>query len=283
MRRIPTCRFDHPWRARIAALGGLGSCLLAAALGAAAAPAQAAVPRAGTWESGGVVNPRVTFDVVGPARSRVVHRVSFPIVCKSPGTSWASSDTSARIHADGRFTGAALNSVIRGRFTGRDRAIVTVRTDESADCKSTTHYVVLHRHVFPVRNGRFLSLVSGGVTVGMETSAFGRMVDVEYVDGTVPGTCSDGSQRPLKLEVPIGFVLGAPIRPSGRFDMSVTAAGTRIAISGTFSGGAVAAYLDFSVVLPGGTRCKTPSQPLIGSLFFPMPTSGEGENVASYP
>jgi hypothetical protein len=187
------------------------------------------------------------------------------------------------MRAGGWFTAYGFESVIRGRFTAKDRAEVTVRVSGHGDCKHTRRYVVLHRgRRIAVRTGRYLSLVRGAAAVGLETDAFGRMVRVVHMDGSIASRCSDGSQRPLTLAGPEDLVLAAPIRPSGRFDISA-AAGSSIKIAGTFDGGSVAAVVDLSVVLPDGTRCTALGQPLVGSLAFPHAGGGESTTFPGPP
>jgi hypothetical protein len=279
MARIDTGESDH----RTGATGCLVSCVVAATLAAVPA-AQAAVPKTGAWESGSRSEPRVSFDVRGRAPSRTVQRVSFPITCKGrPSASgWGSTDI-VQMDGSGRFTAYEADSEIRGRFTAKDRAEVTVRSVGFGTCRDTRRYVVIRRgRRIAVRVGDFRALVGGGAAVGLETDAFGRMVSVDYMDGSIPAGCSDGSQRPLTLAGPAGLVLAAPIRPSGRFDISA-AAGSSITISGTFEGGSVGAIVDLSVVLPDGVRCTAPTQPLVGSLAFALESGGESENYPGPP
>jgi hypothetical protein len=106
------------------------------------------------------------------------------------------------------------------------------------------------------------------------------MVRVDYLVGSVPAGCSHGSQRPLTLAGPKRFVLAAPIRWSGRFDITAAGLGSSIRIGGTFAGGSVSAFVHLSVVLPDGTSCTALTQTLVGSLFFPITSSGE---EASFP
>ena len=260
------------------------SCVVVATLAAAPGTARAAVPKLGAWESGRRSEPRVSFDVRGPARARTVRRVSFPIMCNDDPSPVGWGDTTiVRMRAGGRFTAYDFGSVIRGRFTAKNRAEVTVRASGLGDCKGTRRYVVLRRgRRIAVRTGHYVSLVSGAAAVGLETNAFGRMVFVHYMDGSIPSRCSDGSQRPLTLAGPDDLVLAAPIRPSGQFDISV-AAGSSIDIAGTFSGGSVAASVDLSVVLPDGTVCTALAQPLVGSLAFPEASAGEGATFPPSP
>jgi hypothetical protein len=270
---------------RVSARLGDGAALIAvvAATLAMAGAAQAAVPRAGAWESGSRSEPRVSFDVRGPARSRTVQRVSFPITCKGTPSAvgWGGTDR-VRMRHGGRFTTYGGGAVIRGRFTAKNRASVTVRVSDGAGCRDTQRYLIVHRgRRIAVRTGRYVSLVRGGATVNLETTAFGRMVDVEYMDGSIAAGCSDGSQRSLPLAGPDGYVLSAPIRPSGRFDISA-AGGPSITIAGTFDGGSVAALVDLSVVLPGGPQCTARPQPLVGSLAFPFSSGGESE-ISPFP
>jgi hypothetical protein len=158
-----------------------------------------------------------------------------------------------------------------------------VRVSSPGDCKYTRRYVVRHRgRRIAVRTGRYLALVSGAARVGLETDAFGRMVRVEYMDGSIPSRCSDGSQRPLALTGPDDIVLAAAIRPNGRFDISA-AAGSSIKIAGTFDGGSVAAIVDLSVVLPDGTPCTAPTQTLVGALAFQESSAGESATFPSPP
>jgi hypothetical protein len=242
------------------------------------------VPKVGAWESGSRFEPRVSFDVGGPARARTVRRVSFPIACKDNASSVGWGATSiVRMRAGGRFTAYDFNSVIRGRFTANDRAAVTVRASALGNCNDTRRYVVHHRgRRIAVRTGRYLSLVGAAAALGLETDAFGRMVYVEYMDGSIPSRCSDGSQRPLTLAGPEDLVLAAPIRPSGRFDISA-AAGSDIRIAGTFDGGSVAAAVELSAVLPDGARCTAPTQPLVGSLAFPLASTGQSATFPAPP
>jgi hypothetical protein len=161
--------------------------------------------------------------------------------------------------------------------------VVTVRAVGEYGCRDTRRYLVLQRgRRVPVRTGRFLSLVGGGADLGFVTSAFGRMVQVEFMRGSLQADCADGSQRSLPLAGPDGYALTAPIRTTGRFDISATA-GSSIAIAGTFDGGSVAAFVDLSVVLPDGLRCTGRTQPLVGSLAFPYASGGEEEAVPSPP
>ena len=255
-----------------------------AVLAAAPAAAQAASPRVGAWESGSRSEPRVSFDVRGPARSRTVRHVSFPVTCKgSPSAiGWGTTDI-VRVRHDGRFTAYDLGSVLRGRFTAGNRAEVTVRGSEGSDCRDSRRYVVRFRgRRVAVRTGRFLSLVGGGATVGLDTTAFGRMVAVDYFDGSVTADCSDGSQRSLTLAGPEGDVLAAPIRPNGRFDISA-AAGSSITIAGSFDGGSVAAFVNLTTALPAGPQCTARAQPLVGSLAFPLAGARETKVFPSPP
>jgi hypothetical protein len=148
MPRINIDQFGGAAGARGGAIAGLVSCVLAATLAAAAGPAQAVVPRVGAWETGGRSEPRVSFDVRGPARSRFVQRVSFPITCKGdpPLVGWGSTDH-VRRRAGGRFRAVSLGSVIRGRFTARDGAAVTVLSSDLSGCTDTWRYVVFRRVV----------------------------------------------------------------------------------------------------------------------------------------
>ena len=262
------------------------SCVVAATLLVVAGAAQAAVPKVGAWESGSRSDPRVSFDVRGPARARTVLRVSFPIVCKGdPSPIGWGATTIVNARGKGRFAAYDGDSVVRGRFTAKDRAEVTVHSDDGGSCQGTRRYRVVRRgRRLGVRSGQYLSLVTGGATVGLEIDAFGRMVNVAFMDGTVPSRCADGSQRLLTLAGPDEFILAAPIRPNGRFDISAAAAGSRIAIAGTFDGGSLAAIVDLSVVQPDGTRCTAPTQSLVGSLAFPMgSSSGESQNYPGSP
>jgi hypothetical protein len=124
--------------------------------------------------------------------------------------------------------------------------------------------------------------VGGAAEVGLDVDSFGRMVRVEFMNGSIPASCSDGSQRPLPLAGPEGFVLAAPIRWTGGFTISA-AAGSSIRIAGTFAGGSVAAFLNLSVLLPDGTQCTGPAQPLVGSLLYPIASAGENENYPRSP
>ena len=144
---------------------------------------------------------------------------------------------------------------------------------------SCARYVVRHKpHRVRVRDGRFLALVGGGAArAELQVSAFGRMVFVTFLEGPVAATCSDGSQRQLALASPDDLILAAPIRPTGRFEIARAGAGSRIRMSGSFDGGSVAALVDLSNVLPGGSTCRARWATLVGSLAFPAPTVGSGE------
>jgi hypothetical protein len=250
--------------------------VLAAVLFAACGTARAAaVPLPGVWESTGTTEPRVGFAVAGPARSRFVLHVSFRLTCKGQTVGWASTDWVRTRHGR-RFTATDGASSVRGRFTADNRAQVTVRSHGGDGCRDTRRYLVIHhRHPVAVPTGRFLSLVGGGAAVGLETTVYGRMVDVEFMDGTMPADCADGSQRSLPLAGPAGYVLAAPVRLNGRFDIAASAGSTTIAISGSFDGGSVAAFVQLTVTLPGGLRCTARAQPLVGSLAYPLPTGAE--------
>jgi dienelactone hydrolase len=233
---IGTGQLHHRRGVRLGAMVGLVSCVVAATLAAAPGAARAVVPKIGAWESGSRSEPRVSFDVRGPARSRTVLRVSFPITCKGTPSAvgWGSTDI-VRVGAEGRFTAYDFDSVIRGRFTTKNRAEVTVSGSDVGGCKDTRRYVVLRRgRRIAVRTGGYLSLVGGVAAVGLESDAFGRMVRIDYMDGSIPAGCSDGSQRPLTLAGPDDLVLAAPIRPDGRFEISA-AAGSSIKIAGAES------------------------------------------------
>jgi hypothetical protein len=282
---METIKTDESCQASLTALRASGyfvSCVLAVML-AAAASAQAAVPKLGAWESGSHTYPRVAFEVRGSAGSRTVRRVSVPLTCEGIPIGWASDTRVARVHRGGRFRAQAFGSVLRGRFTATGRAEVSVHSSGRPGCGETQRYVVRQRgRRVAVRTGSFPSLVNGGGTVGFATDAFGRMVRVDYLEGSIPAGCSDGSQRPLTLAGPEHYLLTAPIRPNGRFDIAA-AAGSSIKIAGTFDGGSVAAFVDLSVVLPDGTRCTAFTQPLVGALAFPETTSGQSESFPGAP
>src|SRR4051794_13312790 len=282
MKTIKTGEFRQASVAALRKSGYFVSCVLAVML-AAAASAQAAVPKLGAWESGSRTYPRVAFEVRGSAGSRTVGRVSVPITCKGIPIGWGSDTSVARVRARGRFTAQAFGSVVRGRFTAGGRAEVSVHHPGITGCGETQRYVVRQRgRRVAIRTGSFPSLVSGGAKVGLVTDAFGRMVRVDYMEGSIPAGCSDGSQRPLTLAGPEHYILAAPIRPNGRFDISA-AAGASIKIAGTFDGGSVAAFVDLSVVLPEGTRCTGFRQPLVGALASPEASSGQSETFPGAP
>jgi hypothetical protein len=248
----------------------LAACLLAAALGAAPGAA-AAVPHTGSWDSGGRSRPTVGFEVRGPAARRTVGQVSVPITCRGERwpRGWAATEWIARVGASGRFTVySTLGFEVRGRFVTRDRAVVAV-LDHDEGCRGRRRYVVRRtRPRVPVRSGRFLALVGGSAVAQLEVGAFGRMVRIGYLDGSVPATCSDGSQRPLDLGSLDYLWLAAPIRPGGRFDLP-GAGGSSVAVHGTFDHGSVAAFLDVSEVLEDGMDCEASGVALVGSLAFP--------------
>jgi hypothetical protein len=285
MPAIDTGRSGRPAAARLGVSGGLVNCIVAATLAAAPSMAHAAAPRVGAWQSASRSNPRMSFDVRGPARARVVRRVSFPIVCNGdPSPVGWGATTVVRMRANGRFTASDGDFVVRGDFTAKDRAQVIVRSSDGGNCKGTRRYRVVHRgRRIAVRTGRYVSLVTGAASVGLETDAFGRMVRVEYMEGSVPSRCSDGSQRALTIAGPEDSILAAPIRPSGRFDISAAAAGSDIDIAGTFDRGSVAATVDLSAVLPDGTRCTSPTRALVGSLAFPEASSGQSQTFPTPP
>src|SRR4051794_10706319 len=89
MRNINTGEFRQASVAAVRAIGYFVSCVFAAML-AAAASAEAAVPKLGAWESGSRANPRVAFEVRGSSDSRTVRRVSVPLTCKGTPVGWAS-------------------------------------------------------------------------------------------------------------------------------------------------------------------------------------------------
>jgi hypothetical protein len=245
-------------------------------LAAVPSAAGAVAPRRGFWDSGGRSLPSVIFEVRGPAGRRTVSRVSVPLACRGEPVGWGASEATARVRSGGRFT---LDDpgpfVVRGRFTGRGRAEVTVENLEEG-CNGSVRYVVRHaRRRVPVRTGRFLALLAGGAaTAELEVSAFGRMVEIGYLDGSVAATCSDGSQRPLEIRFVDYLGLAAPIRPGGRFDLPGGAAGSSGGIRGSFDHGAVAAHFDMSDVLPDGTSCRARAVTLVGSLGYPFASPG---------
>src|SRR4051794_14245618 len=166
LRRIETGQSRRPASARLGTLAAAVIGVVAATLAVAGA-AQAAVPRVGAWESGSRSEPRVSFDVRGPARSRTVQRVSFPIICKGTPSpvGWGSTDI-VRVRHGGRFKAYGGSAVIRGRFTAHNRAAVTVRSSGGAACTDTRRYVVVDRgRRIAVRTGRYLALMAGGATV----------------------------------------------------------------------------------------------------------------------
>ena len=282
---MPRIDSGHSQRSRSARLGAPRAVVIAAmtaTLFAVPGTARAAVPRVGVWESASRSEPRVAFDVRGPARARIVQRVSFPLTCRGSQSAVGWGATSrVRMRAGGQFTAYNFGSVIRGRFTATNRAEVIVRSDDGGDCRDTRRYLVVHRgRQVGVPAGRYLSLAGGGAEVGLETTAFGRMVDVEFMDGSMPADCADGSRRSVPLAGPDGYALTAPIALNGRFEITATASGSSITIGGSFDGGSVAAFVFLSIVLADGTHCTALPQPLVGALAFPLPT-GVGEGAFS--
>jgi hypothetical protein len=254
----------------------IAGCLIAAAVITRAA--RAAAPGPGDWDSRSPfppVAPRlatVNFEVAGPPLRRVVRRVAAPPWCtpEPPATGYFSAGpASARVRADGRFTIFGGGFVLHGRFVTPTRAEVRVRTDDG-DCGGVRRYAVHRiRPRVPVRTGRYLTLAAGGAELfELEVDVFGREVIVEYLRGSVPAACSDGSQRPLSLLGADG-VIYAPIGPAGRFE----AVGTQppfVHVSGTFSEGAVAALLTVTEVQPDGVTCRARGVPVVGALAFPF-------------
>ena len=249
-----------------------------AAVLATAPAAHAAAPKPGDWDSRNPLPPvastlaTVNFEVTGPPSRRIVRRVAAPAWCTADPASTgylSAGAATARVRADGRFAIAGGGVVLRGRFVTPSRADVRVRT-ENGDCKGLRHYVVRHiRPRVPVSTGRYVTLASGGTELfELEVDVFGREVMVEYLMGSVPATCSDGSQRSLSL-LAADVLAPAPIGPAGRFE----AVGTRspsVHISGTFDHGSVAALLTVAGVQPDGVRCRARGIPVVGALAFPF-------------
>jgi hypothetical protein len=231
-----------------------------------------AVPKSGAWDSGSRTSPTVAFDVRGRVGERSIRRVSVPLSCRgehSP-TGWATGGSAFGVHAEGRFRLIGNSFVVTGRFVRPGRARVVVRSDDGS-CTGVRRYVVHHRPLrTPVRSGRFVALVGNGTARAfLEVSAFGRVVRVTYLEGSVDATCTDGSRRPLPLVAPEDLVLAGPIKPNGRFDVP-DLRGSTLELSGSFDGGAVAALVDLSGMLPDGMRCQARGVPLVGSLAFPI-------------
>lgn len=243
-----------------------------AALFVTAPGAQAAVPKTGSWDSGSHSEPTVSFEVRGPATRRTIRRVSLPERCKGDpeptGEDWF--DVSARVRARGRIRISGDGLTIRGRFVTPNRAEVTVRAVQEDLCPGNWRYVVRHtRPRLPVRTGRFLALVDGGTaTMEFEVRAFGRVAEVQYLIGSVPATCSDGSHRSLSL-LGAPVVIATPIRPAGRFDASGTGDLSTVRVSGTFDHGSVAALLNVSEAFPNGVSCLARGLKVVGALGFP--------------
>jgi hypothetical protein len=276
---------------RIIRVRWLVACVVAVLVVMAPDTAQGATPNRGAWESGGNAEPRVAFDVRGPARRRLVLRVSVPITCRGePATlGWAWTDSRSRLRRGGRFAASGLDYALRGRFVTRNRAEVSVRMTDP-QCKDTRHYVVLrHRRRVRVREGEYLALVGAGLTPGplgggigaihLRATAFGRMLRIDFFEGSVAGTCADGTQRLMPLTAPEGDAdLSAPIRPSGQFDIAQADESATIDIAGTADGTSIAANANFTAVLPDGTSCEARGLALVGALEFPSPTGGEASS-----
>ena len=248
-----------------------------AAVLATAPAAHAATPTPGDWDSRSPFPPiastlaTVNFEVTGPPSRRIVRRVAAPPWCRADPAStasWSAGPAVASVRVDGRFAILGGGFALRGRFVTPIRADVRVRT-EDGDCKGTRDYVVRHgRPRVPVRTGRYLTLTSGGTELfELEVDVFGREVMVEYLEGSVTATCSDGSQRPLSL-LGADVLISGPIGPAGRFE----AVGTQppiVHISGTFDHGSVAALLTVTGVQPDGVSCRARGIPVVGALAFP--------------
>jgi len=255
----------------------LAGCLIAAA--AVTAPAAgAAVPRPGDWDSRSLFPPvaptlaTVNFEVAGPPSRRVVRRVAAPPWCAAEpaATGYSSAGpAAARVRADGRFAIFGGDFVLRGRFVTPSRADVRVRTDDG-ECRGTRRYVV--RHIpprVPVRTGRYVTLAAGGTELfELEVDVFGREVMVEYLTDSVTAACSDGSERPLSLLGAEPLII-APIGPAGRFEAMARQPAV-VHISGTFSGGSVAALFSAAGVQPDGVSCRVRGIPVVGALAFPF-------------
>src|SRR4051794_12305888 len=136
MRRLKKGASSHPAKAVVGGLGRLTICVLTAVL-AIAGTAQAAVPRAGAWQSGSTSweQPHVSFGVVRPPGKWNVLRVSFPSICDDSlvPRGWTST-TFVRALPGGRFTTYGFGAVVRGRFVTAKRAVVTVRPAAGDRC-----------------------------------------------------------------------------------------------------------------------------------------------------
>jgi hypothetical protein len=243
----------------------------------AVAPAAAAAPRVGAWESGGRFEPRVAFDVRGAPGRRTVRRVSVPLTCRGERSTvgWATTDFAAPVRG-GRFTAYGDAFVLRGRFLSGSRASVAVHTRDGP-CHDVRRYVAGSRgRRIGVRTGRYLSLVGGGAEVYLMVTAFGRMIEVEFLRGSADFTCSDGTLQSLPLGGPEDLVLAAPVGPRGGFHIAGGFDST-IDIYGSVQGGSVAAFADVTRLLPDGTDCHARGLTLVGSLAFPEATGGRGE------
>jgi hypothetical protein len=164
--------------------------------------------------------------------------------------------------------------ITRGDFTLRLRFVTPTRAEAAlrihSTCTGNRHYVVRHtRPRIPVRTGRWVALVQGATaTLEFEVRSFGRTADAQYLTGSVPATCSDGSARSLPLMESF-FLIIAPIRPGGRFNASGAGGNESVEVSGTFDHGSVAALLDVSESFPDGTTCRARGLYVLGAPAFP--------------
>jgi|tagenome__1003787_1003787.scaffolds.fasta_scaffold20628058_1 hypothetical protein len=261
-------------RAHSSALRMLG-CLVAAFF-AAPGMAAGAQPKPGAWQSGGNAEPRVAFDVSGGGAHRRVLRVTVPLTCRRRAEpyGWSSSDPVARVRVGGRFTAYGFDFALRGRLVTRERAEVAVREDDGG-CHDRRRYAVnRYGGRVSVGTGRYLAVVGGAAGADLQVNAFGRMVTATFLEGSVTAACSDGSQRPLALAGPDDLILAAPIRPTGRFDMTAASGGASISVDGTFTHGSVAALVFVTDVLADGTRCQARGVRLVRSIAFPESSGG---------
>jgi hypothetical protein len=201
-----------------------------------------------------------------------------PLTCQGELSTvgWATTGFVARVRR-GRFTAYGDAFVLRGRFRSGHRASVAVRTRDG-QCDDVRSYTARSRGGrVAVRTGRYLSLVGGGADDGavyLMVTAFGRMIEVEFLKGSAVFTCSDGTLQSLALGSPEDVVLAAPVGPGGGFHIAGGSDST-IDIYGSVQGGSVAAFADVTRLLPDGTDCRARGLTLVGSLAFPEGGLGE--------
>lgn len=233
----------------------------------------------------------MAFAVVGPAPRRVVLRVSVPLTCDDEVVGWGWTTFRFRVSRGGRFAAFGLDFRLRGRFVTRERAAISVRMTDR-NCRGTRSYVVFRdpRRV-RVRVGRYLALLGAGSPVGSVAggqgaavhfgiNAYGRMAWIDFLDGSVPAQCADGSRRLMPLTAPEDTVIAGPIRPGGRVDLAAAAGGTSVRVFATVDATALAGFAYFTAVMPDGISCTARGPTMVGALGFPEAGGGEASFFA---